>query len=553
MILGFSERRRLFGPRSSQVLVTFALSLLMILGMCSLAVDVGVMYATRASLCKATQVCAYRMTRYISKGQAIMIERGKEAIRENESRATPLDDKMTVTFEPNPEDPVLVRTACDAEVEVPVFFGRIFTGDNVTLRCEGKAVRFPILMSLIIDRSGSMTGNGGSTTIPDTVPAFLQNFVTNFDKIGIYSYSWTPVREMAYTNNFIGQSMKDLFSASAANRLKFNGYTAPADCLRMSLEDMVEEEGYTNKGVKKIVVFMTDGLFNTFRLRPPNVLGAFSTPPPGWSQTDWNLAYFNSNTLYSTTNVMGGDGSGRPFLPSYAGPSKFFPDHGGGFTYIKTNSAGNGVVMWNLDAVISEGESMMYPLIGATNLQVYRDFQGNLYTNTYAVLGKTQSGSGYPEGKAIDNDTEFKKVNPKFRYSNQTPVGESKKSIDQFKSNFQFLSAKDGQWKALSGDTIRAEAAEHALRYCNAARQQIGATNAVTFYTIGFGTGGSIDTTLLMKMANLNPNDKTPPYTPLDASKPYDDSFGFTQAANPAELNRTYIALSIYLATRLTK
>lgn len=542
------------GPLRGQTIVLFALSLVVLCGLVGFTVDSGIAYARRAKLQAAVDAGAIVGTRYLGRPSGEIRRLIYDAVLANDPGATlnPTND-ITIRYEFGADGlPIKVNLGVIAQAVQPLTFMRVIVGNKQTgVAASAESVRFPITMAVIIDRSGSMTDNGGSTTIPATIPAFLSNFVPGFDTVGIYSYSWTSVRELGFTTNFQSQAMRDLFNSSA-NRIQFAGYTAPADCLRMALQDMEQLRAYNEKGVKKIVVFMTDGLFNTFRTRPPNVMDAFSSPPPGVSQSTWETAYLNDNDLYSSLAQWGTDGSGHALSRSQAGPSYNYPALGGGFTFVRTNSSGSGVVFQNLDAAVNEALDMRFPAMGVTQSFVFAGPSGGTYTNRYIVPGKGASGSGYPEGKVLD-DTSIRTVSPKYRYSNASLPGDSTRAIDRYEASFRFLSAVDGSFKRLSGANVRAEAREHALRYCAVARKTRASPNRITFFTIGFGSDDQLDIPVLMRMSNLNPSDRNAPYTPLDSNEPFDETFGFTLARNADELNRTYIALGIYLATRLTK
>lgn len=547
-------------PRRGQTLVLFALSLVVLLALVGFGIDAGIAYVRRARLNKAVDAAAIVTTRHIGKPESDMRRYAFDAIRANDAGATanPTND-ISIVFERDANGlPIKVTVGVRARAVQPMSFMRILGFDEVPVEASAQAVRFPIAMALIIDRSGSMKSNGGSTTIPNTIPTFLSNFVPAFDTVGIYSYSWTAVREMAFTTNFQSQAMLDLFNGSA-NRIKFAGNTGPGDCLRMALQDMEQLKAYNERGVKKIIVFMTDGMFNTFRTRPPNVMGAFSTPPPGINQSWWEDHYLSEDGRYSSTAHWGTDGSGLPTPQSQSGPSHNFANLAGGFTFARTNATGDGVYFRNLDAVLGSASgnylSWAFATVGATQRFQFDDATGGSYTNAYVVPSKTDSASGYglDYGKRLDNAS-IDEIHPHYRFANIAIPGDTLRSMSRFTTDFRFLSAENGTWKSISnGNNIRAESRTHARRYCAAARKTRDAPNKITIFTIGFGTDSQLDVPVLKEMANLDPSDNSLPYAPLDPSQPYDESFGFTLARNPDELNRTYIALGIYLATRLTR
>ncbi|HPA17592.1 MAG TPA: vWA domain-containing protein [Verrucomicrobiae bacterium] len=547
-------------PRRGQTLVLFALSLVVLLALTGLGIDGGLAYVRRARLNKAVDAAAIVTTRHIGKPEDQMRQYAYDAVHANDLKAVVnVTNDISIVFERDVTGlPIKVNVGVKARGVQPMTFMRVLGFNEVPVAASAEAVRFPIAMALIIDRSGSMTGNDGSTTIPATIPTFLSNFVPGFDTVGIYSYSWTAVRELGFTTNFQSQAMRDLFNTSD-NRIKFAGNTGPGDCLRMALQDMEQLRAYNEKGVKKIVVFMTDGKFNTFRTRPPNIMGAFSNAPPGTAQSWWEENYLSEDGLYSSTAQGGTDGSGMAPKRSQSGPSYNFSGEAGGFTFVRTNSIGSGVYFRNLDAVLgsASGDSLnwAFATVGTSQYFKFNQAGGGSYTNCLNVPGKLDSASGYgSDYSKVLNDSSIGEIHTRYRFANVSIPGDRRKSYERFVTDFRFLSADNGKWKAISdGDNIRAEARTHALRYCAAARKTRSDPRRVTIFTIGFGSDTQLDTDVLKKMANLNPGDSSPPYSAIDPNQPYDETFGFTLARNPDELNRTYIALGIYLATRLTK
>lgn len=543
--------------RKGQTLIIFALSLVVLCGLVGFAVDSGIAYARRARLNTAVDAGAVVGTRYLGREDPDMRRLIHQAVLANDPGAI-LDRNTDISIQKILDAnglPIKVIIGVTARAIQPLTFMRVIMGNQSTIvSANAESVRFPIAMALIIDRSGSMTGNGGSTTIPATIPQFLSNFVPGFDTVGIYSYSWTTVRELPFCTNFQSQAMQNLFNGSSS-RIQFEGYTSPADCLRMAMQDMEQLQAYNEKGVKKIVVFMTDGLFNTFRTRPPDVMGAMSKPAPNRDQTWWDENYMSDDPLYGSTAQWGTDGGSVGPLPSLSGPSDDFSTQGGGFTCIYTNSSGRGVLFRNLDAMINESRNLMFPGIGITQRFVFAHPSGGgrTYTNAYLVAAKQNSASGYGEGVSINesSSSRISLINPEFKYEDVGLPGDD--SIARFRNNLRFRSAANGNWKSITGDNIRAEAREHALRYCDVARKTRTDNRRVTIFTIGFGSDSQLDVDVLMKMANLSPSDRNAPYTAVDSNEPFDETFGFTLARNSDELQRTYIALGIYLATRLTK
>jgi hypothetical protein len=176
-----------------------------------------------------------------------------------------------------------------------------FTGINAfkDLKVSSSAIatRNPRLIMVVVDRSGSMlfTG-GGAFGLPAAVVTFLNFFDTSSDYIGLVSFSSAARLEMPLTTNFLFAGTNDLYDTYQVNtntdtaipgvdpeaytnvnfasgtgspppprRMKFGGQTAADEGLRLALEQLMSNSGYTNPNVVKYIVLFTDGAWNTVR------------------------------------------------------------------------------------------------------------------------------------------------------------------------------------------------------------------------------------------------------------------------------------------------
>ena len=54
---------------------------------------------------------------------------------------------------------------------------------------SAQATRGKLVMTMVLDRSGSMTGNGGSTALPPAVTSFVNDFNNTTDEVAMASFS----------------------------------------------------------------------------------------------------------------------------------------------------------------------------------------------------------------------------------------------------------------------------------------------------------------------------------------------------------------------------
>lgn len=190
---------------------------------------------------------------------------------------------ITNTIGTGSEDEVVLARA-QANAPYRTYFMAITGIDEVTsldLAGISEAERRPRLITVVLDRSGSMITTG-SSVLPTAVTNFLgegdgvNGFDENADSIAIVSYSSFARLEMPHTKDFVLQGSNLMWKADGNNKngrqvtenptgMKFAGVTAADEGMRMALEIMRTNKGYNSPQVDKYIVFMTDGDFNSVR------------------------------------------------------------------------------------------------------------------------------------------------------------------------------------------------------------------------------------------------------------------------------------------------
>lgn len=142
---------------------------------------------------------------------------------------------------------------------------------KLNTRASTEAQRRPRLMVMVLDRSGSMSSNGGHTNLAKAVTNFLglmKNDPTA-NTVGIVSFSSFARVEMEPTTNFwqIGTNiMTNVTSSSKTlDGMKFGGCTSADEGMRLGLEIMKQQSGYDDPRTVKYIIFFTDGEFNSSR------------------------------------------------------------------------------------------------------------------------------------------------------------------------------------------------------------------------------------------------------------------------------------------------
>ncbi len=566
--------------KGAQITFTFATAIMAIFALMGLALDCGMMFADKGRLNKAVDAASLAATKNLSKTDEEIRQIVQNIAKANYIGTTYYSSiyaQLVSNIDTITKDsPPGIYVEIDRTVRYPAVlvdvkmvtqhhthFMRIFPIDTfkvMPMMASAQAIRYPLIVGIIIDRSGSMQDNGGETTVRATMPQFLDYFDEKMDYVGIYSYSATGYREMSFRTNFVATG-SDLVTDTA--KLQFGGYTNPAEGIRACLDDMQGVTGFNESGVKKVIVFLTDGQFNTFRTRPPNTMGAFNSPPSTLTAAAWsNIWFTNVSVTYPKLfySVYGAGAAvatncGRPHTIS-SGITNYnnsVTNSGGEINY----SAGNTNITitdaavsstmrcTNLDVCLNESTGMSFPYFNETNAfkfgRAIAAGSYSYYWNVYTNASKT----GYPGGDGI-SDTKIGRIDKTDTFAASGTYNYDSGNFDTYG---RFVSAIDGTVKTITGANIRNEADEHAKRYCKAARKTTADPNKILVITIGFSS--SPDAAVLKAMANVSGG--SAPYSPVDSTQPYDDTYGYTGASDSSALNRTYNAIGLYLATRLTK
>ena len=135
-----------------------------------------------------------------------------------------------------------------------------------------KSARHKVIMSVVLDRSGSMTLNGGATAIGSAVPTFINQFDNSLDEVALISFSGNATIDFPMGHGFTTSI------ASAVASMHFGGGTfgtgagsqpvlSPSMGAPLSLADLqnnsVVIKRRQRKKVSKVLVYFTDGLMNT--------------------------------------------------------------------------------------------------------------------------------------------------------------------------------------------------------------------------------------------------------------------------------------------------
>lgn len=250
--------------RSGQVLVLFALMLFVLILFLGLAIDFGFAYLTKASLSKSVDSACLMGVRNIAQGDAAAKDIAENAFLANygvsgRDYVAPIPDIQIVTGSDNGNKSVEVH----ASSVINTFFIKVIPSfSTLTVAADAAAVRTKVVMSLVLDRSGSMYANHGDTNLPPAVVSFVNQFLENYDRVAVTSFSSYAKKEVDPAKTVFKTAVQ---TAVAPGNLNFGGWTCSEQGILIGKGQLDAVTIQPDEDVIKILVFFTDGLANTWR------------------------------------------------------------------------------------------------------------------------------------------------------------------------------------------------------------------------------------------------------------------------------------------------
>lgn len=142
---------------------------------------------------------------------------------------------------------------------------------NASAYISGSARR-KVIMSIVLDRSGSMTWGGGAAAIQSAVPTFISLFDNSFDEVALLSFSdnatidfpmghgfITPIDSALASMQFVGGT----FGTGAGKQPMLSSTMGAPMSLADLQNNSVVIKRRQRKKVSKVLVYFTDGLMNS--------------------------------------------------------------------------------------------------------------------------------------------------------------------------------------------------------------------------------------------------------------------------------------------------
>ena len=272
-------------PRA-QIFVLFAISLPVILGFIGLGIDLGFAFVEHANLSKAVDAAALAAMRNLNQGPAQAKAVASSAFNTNYGKGLGTDFSSPVVnivigTDANNNSTVNVN----ATATINTFFLRILSGfKTLKVSSSAQATRPKLIMSLVLDKSGSMNLNGGAQALPPAVVNFLTYFDNANDQVADVSFASVSSVDVPIKTNFVNPI------TNAVNRMGFVGATYSQSGLLNGQVQINSVAVAPGANVVKVAVFFTDGWANTVQnnlICPPSTSLNFGGCSPPESAVGW--------------------------------------------------------------------------------------------------------------------------------------------------------------------------------------------------------------------------------------------------------------------------
>ncbi len=235
----------------------------------ALSIDLGMAYITKTTLAKSVDAAALAAIKNLNEGETKAAALASNVFLANYKSMAGLGSSTgaTVNWSLDAQGNTIATVNASATLNT-YFLGvlDLITGGTsyktLTISASATAVRNPLVMSIILDRSGSMSSNGGAAALPTAVQNFISYFDEGVDTIAEISFSTLDTVDVPMTTSFATPI------DNAAEKMIFGGATFAQAGLQDGFNQILSQPIKTN--IIRVAVFFTDGYANTDGL-PTNV------------------------------------------------------------------------------------------------------------------------------------------------------------------------------------------------------------------------------------------------------------------------------------------
>jgi Flp pilus assembly protein TadG len=224
-----------------------------------LAIDLGLAYVTKTTLSKAVDAAALAAMRNLNQGHTQATTIAQSAFNVNYQSIPGRDASPPVfnlVFTTDANNNTVINVSATATINT--YFLRVMSGYNtLNVSTSAQAIRNPVIMSLVLDKSGSMKVNLGYKALPGAVTNFISQFDDATDQVAEVSFSSVATTDVTIRKSFTTPI------TNAANSMVFGGATYAQAGLQNGQTQIQNVTVAPGQNVIKVAVFFTDGWANT--------------------------------------------------------------------------------------------------------------------------------------------------------------------------------------------------------------------------------------------------------------------------------------------------
>ena len=249
-----------------QMMSAFAVVMPLLALFAGFSLDTGLLYLTKVKLSNSVDAACMTGMKNLSLGQTTAAALATSMFNANFGANPPTP---SVTFPTDASGNQQVEVTATAYVNT-LFMEYLSQWTSVPVSATAVSTRGKLVMTLVLDRSGSMSSNGGGAALQYAVPSFISNFSDATDEVAMVSFSENATVDFAMNYTFKAQITSKVGSMSFAGGTFGTGAgTQPVASTSMgpplSLAQL-QNDGVAilpGQNVVKVVVYFTDGLMNT--------------------------------------------------------------------------------------------------------------------------------------------------------------------------------------------------------------------------------------------------------------------------------------------------
>ena len=271
-------RKGFFRDTDGQMMMMLAFYAAVLILFAGISLDMGLIYMTKARLGNAVDSAVLTAAKNYSQGTTTAQGLGQDMFYANFGTACGASG-VTCTWSWCPGGALCSGTAVSAQLYATTPFDTHFLGYLPELRLwhlgdTAQATQSTLVMTIVLDRSGSMSSDGGGTALQAAVPLFVADWPQNVDYLAMISFASHSTINVPITTTF-KTAIDNAVSAMSFTGATFGGgagsgtvYSA-ANGPPLNMADTQNTNGVAllpkNQPYTKVIVYFTDGLMNTLQ------------------------------------------------------------------------------------------------------------------------------------------------------------------------------------------------------------------------------------------------------------------------------------------------